>query len=84
MTEYIKYFIEILTSVLMVAIFARVVLSWLPIGNSNHPVVAIIYQITEPILAPLRRILPRVGMLDLSPMAAIFILVIIARLVSAL
>ena len=84
MTEYIKYFIEILTSVLMVAIFARVVLSWLPIGNSNHPVVAIIYQITEPILGPLRRILPRVGMLDLSPMAAIFILVIIARLVSAL
>ncbi len=84
MTEGIKTFVGLLVTVLTVAVFARVILSWLPIGGSNHPVVAIIYQITEPILAPLRRILPRVGMLDLSPMAAIFILWAIQFLVSSL
>ena len=84
MTDFIQRFVEILVTVLTVAIFARVVLSWLPIGNSNHPVVAVIYQITEPILGPLRRILPRVGILDLSPMAAIFILWAIRVLVSSL
>jgi YggT family protein len=83
-TEGIKTFVGLLVTVLTVAVFARVILSWLPIGGSNHPVVAIIYQITEPILAPLRRILPRVGMLDLSPMAAIFILWAIQFLVSSL
>ena len=84
MTEGIKTFVGLLVTVLTVAVFARVILSWLPIGGSNHPVVAIRYQITEPILAPLRRILPRVGMLDLSPMAAIFILWAIQFLVSSL
>ncbi len=84
MTDGIKNFVGILATVLTVAIFARVVLSWLPIGNSNHPIVAIIYQITEPILGPLRRIIPRVGMLDLSPMAAIFILWAIQVLVNSL
>ena len=84
MTDGIKNFVGILATVLTVAIFARVVLSWLPIGNSSHPVVAIIYQITEPILGPLRRIVPRVGMLDLSPMAAIFILWAIQILVNSL
>lgn len=84
MTEGIKTFVGLLVTVLTVAVFARVILSWLPIGGSHHPVVAIVYQITEPILAPLRRILPRVGMLDLSPMAAIFILWAIQFLVSSL
>ena len=83
MSEGIKTFVGLLVTVLTVAIFVRVVLSWLPIGGSNHPIVAIIYQITEPILAPLRRILPRLGMLDLSPMAAIVILWLIQLLVNS-
>jgi YggT family protein len=36
-----------------------------------------LYRITEPILAPLRRIIPRVGMFDLTPMVAIIILQLI-------
>ena len=82
--DAIRWFVELLVTVLTVAIFARVVLSWLPIGNSNHPVVAIIYQITEPILGPMRRIVPRMGVLDLTPMAAIIVLMLIRWLVSGL
>ena len=40
---------------------------------------AFIYEITEPILAPLRRIIPRFGIFDFSPMVATFILLAIAN-----
>ena len=82
--ETVKYFVNILVWVLIIAIFARVILSWLPIGGSNNPLVAIVYQITEPILAPLRRVIPRVGIFDLTPMIAIIILGLIERAVSSL
>jgi YggT family protein len=36
--------------------------------------VVILNQITEPILAPLRRVIPRIGMLDISPMVALLLL----------
>lgn len=54
-----------------------VILSWLPIDNRN-PAVPLIYQITEPLLAPFRRLLPDMG-IDLSPMFAL-ILVQLARI----
>ena len=79
--DYIRQFINILVTVLYIAIIARVILSWLPIGSGNNPLVAIVYQITEPILAPLRRIVPRIGIFDLTPMVAILILVGIQRVV---
>jgi YggT family protein len=37
--------------------------------------------ITEPILAPLRRVIPRIGMIDITPMVAIIILIVIARII---
>jgi YggT family protein len=42
----------------------------------------LIYQITEPVLAPLRRILPRLGRIDISPFVAIIILQLIMLVVS--
>ena len=82
--DYIKDFVNILVVALIVGVFARVILSWLPIGGSNNPLVAIVYQITEPILAPLRRVIPRVGIFDLTPMIAIVILTVIREAVSSL
>jgi YggT family protein len=55
-------------------LFARIILSWFPIapGSALTPVFSLLYAITEPVLGPLRRILPPVGIggmgLDLSPM----------------
>lgn len=69
-------FLIILVTILQFAIIGRSVLSWFPI-DPRSPLIAILNEITEPILAPLRRIVPRVGMLDLTPMAAIFILYIV-------
>lgn len=55
-------------------ILARIFLSWLPVDRSN-PIVRLIYQITEPVLAPFRVILPLGGMgIDLSPIIVFFLL----------
>lgn len=51
------------------ALLAGVILSWIPVDNRN-PAVPLIYQITEPLLTPLRKLLPDIG-IDLSPMIAI-------------
>jgi YggT family protein len=73
-------FIDLLFWVLNLAILARVVLSWFNVSPFN-PFVRIIYQVTDPIFAPLRRIIPPVGMLDLTPWAAVLLLWIIQQVV---
>jgi len=65
---------------LEMAIFARVIMSWItPMGGVSNPLVNIIYGITEPLLSPIRKIVPRIGMFDFTPMIAIVVLGIIIR-----
>ena len=72
---------------LSLAILVRVILSWvIPLtGGRPHPmlvsVISVVNQITEPILAPLRRVIPSIGSLDLSPMAALIIIALISTFV---
>ena len=72
-------FILMLCTALIWAIIIRAVLSWLPI-NPNNPALVLLRQITEPILAPLRRIVPRVGRFDITTVVAIIILQVIGAL----
>ncbi len=72
-------FIQILAYVLVMALFIRIIFSWTGFDPSS-PIFAVVHEITEPILAPIRAIMPRLGMFDLSPMIAMFILIIVARL----
>ncbi|MEE9399090.1 MAG: YggT family protein [Dehalococcoidales bacterium] len=76
---YVFNFIELLCEVLTLAIFVRVILSWF-ITRPNM-LTSILDKITDPILAPLRRIIPRAGMFDFSPLVAIILLQVIARLI---
>ncbi len=71
--------LKLLCEALTIAIFLRILLSWFSPGPTNI-LVNILYRVTEPILAPLRRIIPRVGMLDFSPMAAFVLLQLIIYL----
>jgi YggT family protein len=73
-------FIAILCQVYAIIIFVRAILTWFDI-SSYSPIVVFLYRITEPILAPLRRIIPRLGMIDITPMVAIIVLLLIARLI---
>jgi YggT family protein len=65
--------------VLSAAIFIRVLLSWFPIDPRNS-LVMLLYDITEPILEPLRRVIPRLGMFDLSPLVALLLIQLLGRL----
>lgn len=57
----------------LVLIIVNVILSWVGQGF-RHPIVPLIYQLTEPVLAPIRRVLPSLGGFDLSPLVAIIVI----------
>ena len=64
-------------------IFARIILSWLPVDPFSAPV-QFLNQVTEPILEPLRRLPLRIGMLDLSPIVAFFVLYITNQILTTI
>jgi len=72
----VREFIDLLGTFLYILIFARVILSWFPAQRSN-PLVQVVFIVTEPILAPIRRVLPSMGMIDLSPMIAMIVVLIV-------
>jgi YggT family protein len=69
-------------SLLELLIFARVVLSWVASPTSRNPFVRIVREVTEPMLAPIRSILPRTGAFDFSPMIALFVLYLLQNLIA--
>ncbi|MEA2650833.1 MAG: YggT family protein [Chloroflexota bacterium] len=78
MTVVLVNFIRFLATVLWFLLIARVVLSWTnPMGGGG--LVAFVYQATEPILAPIRRVLPSTGGIDWSPLIAMLILGAVVR-----
>jgi YggT family protein len=71
--SFIPMFLALLLQILWFAILVRVILSWFPVDPSN-PIIRIVWEITEPVLAPFRRVIPRIGMFDLSPLAAFLVI----------
>jgi YggT family protein len=62
----------------VIAIILRMVLSWFPpsdgiVGDAHR----VLWRITEPVLGPVRRVLPPLGGLDLSPLVVILVLQIV-------
>jgi YggT family protein len=78
--------VNILFQLASLAILARVILSWLPMAGLRidpyHPLIRILYQVTDPILEPIRRF-ATFGMMDFSPIVALILLEIIRRLLVA-
>jgi YggT family protein len=56
-----------------VLIIARVIISWVA-NQSRHPLIPLIYQLTEPVLRPISKLLPPMGGVDLSPLFALIAL----------
>jgi len=73
--------IRVAFEVLSWLIIARILISWFP-HNPYHPVMRFIYETTEPILAPFRRIMPRTSLpIDFSPIIAILVINLVERLI---
>lgn len=72
-----------LLTLYMVILAARAVLSWFPMnpGSALAPIARILVDITEPVLAPLRRVIPQAGVIDLSFLVAFFGLSIIRGII---
>ncbi len=65
-------------------IIARVILSWFP-ASPHNGLIRFIYDVTEPILSPFRRLMPKSAMpVDFSPLIAILVLQLVQRLVLSL
>jgi YggT family protein len=75
--------INLLFTLYSLAIILRALLPWFGI-DTYRPVMRFLIQITEPLLAPLRRYVPPIGGLDFTPMLALIILWIIEELLRAL
>ena len=63
----------LLVNIYFFALLAMIILSWIAPGSSN-PAVYLLHQITEPVMAPVRKMLPSMGGLDFSPIL-VFILI---------
>ena len=58
-------------------LLARVLIGWFQVDPYN-PIVQLLYRLTEPLLAPIRRLMPQTGMLDFSPIVG-FIVILLAE-----
>jgi len=65
--------VGLLVNIYFFALLAMIILSWIA-GGSSNPAISLLHQITEPVMAPFRKILPAMGGLDFSPIL-LFILI---------
>ncbi len=68
-----------LVNIYFFAILGMIVVSWVAPG-SNHPAIFLLYRLTEPVMAPFRKMLPSLGGLDLSPIL-VFVTINILQIV---
>jgi YggT family protein len=72
--------VSLLFRVYSILILIRVLLTWVSVPY--HPAVRILHQVTDPVILPLRRLIPPVGgTVDVSPIAALILLEILHRIV---
>ena len=65
--------VGLLVNIYFFALLAMIILSWVAPG-SRHPAIYLLFQITEPVMAPFRKMLPAMGGMDFSPIL-VFILI---------
>jgi YggT family protein len=77
---FLEAFINILAQALVLAIFVRVIMSWVPM-RLPFGLNELVSNVTEPVLAPIRRYLPMAGGIDFSPLIALLLIQIVASLI---
>jgi YggT family protein len=72
--------VDIIFTVLTFAIIGRALISWID-PSMQTPVGRMLRQITEPLIAPIRQVVPTLGMFDISPIVALLLLQVVRNLV---
>jgi YggT family protein len=77
---FLEAFINVVAQALVLGIFVRVIMSWvpmrLPFGLND-----LVWNVTEPVLAPIRRYMPIAGGMDFSPFIALLLIQIITSII---
>lgn len=79
--------INLIFNIFYILILARVIFSWIrvdPYHPTWGPILRFVYQMTEPIMAPVRNVLPSMGGLDISPIIVLLGIGILRRILISL
>ncbi len=82
-SSFITYVVNIAFEVYFFIVLARVLFSWIRI-NPYGKIYQFIFSMTEPLLSPIRRFMPKSMMLDFSPMILMLLLILLRKLILTL
>jgi YggT family protein len=77
---FLEAFVNVLVQALFVATFVRVIMSWVPM-RLPFGLNELVWNVTEPVLAPIRRYLPIAAGMDFSPLVALLLIQILASII---
>lgn len=79
----LAHLVQVLGNIYVIVLVVRAILSWFPASYNSplNPVRRITYVLTEPVLAPFRRIIPPIGGIDISFIVAFFVIEIVIQFV---
>ena len=77
---FLEAFINITAQALVLAVFVRVIMSWVPL-RLPFGLNELVWNVTEPVLAPIRRYMPMAGGFDFSPFIALLLIQIISSVI---
>ncbi len=80
MERFPEVFLKFLVTAFWLVLLGRVLMSWVN-PRFEGPVGRFLYETTEPLLAPIRRVLPQSGFVDFSPLVAFLVLTVLSALV---
>jgi YggT family protein len=75
LSNIVNFIVQLITLLVIIKVFLSYFMS------PYHPVRLIIDRVVEPMLRPIRRVIPPIGMLDISPLVLIVIIQILGRLI---
>ena len=71
---FVLQIIGLLLQVFKLALLARIILSWFPNVDRSNQIIQFLFDVTEPVLRPIRNMLPPGGMFDFSPLIVFLII----------
>ncbi len=75
---FILQILMLLLQLFELALLARIILSWFPNVDRSNPIIQFLFDITEPVLRPIREMLPSGGMFDFSPLIVFLIIQVLS------
>jgi YggT family protein len=76
---FVIQIISLLLQLFGLALLARIILSWFPNVDRSNPIIQFLFDVTEPVLKPIRDMLPPGGMFDFSPLIVFIIIEVLTN-----